>query len=528
MRTQPTEVAIAATLRNRVTAAIVAACCLLAMGVLAAPASASQTITAFQVTTTTTQAGGHPDLGMSFELAAPGAPEAARSVSVNTPEGVFGNPRAISRCSSIDFAFTQCPSSSQAGIITVYANYEGDPSKLLGTAPIYARETVGDETALFSFIAPTLNVPVSIPVAVRTASDYGLRFTVSELTQLAPLAAADLAFWGFPAESTHDAQRFPKGSPGNPAGCPGLADTTCIPKPVEAGITVQPMINNPSICTEDLLAVSIEVRTYQDPGDPSTASSTYPASTGCYKMTFKPVLLATPTTKEADSPAGLDVVMQAPQPLGKSTTPSPIKTAVLTLPDGLTVNPDAADGQTACPDALANFGSEAPAECPDNAKIGTFEVGSSALDGPLEGSIYIGEPKPGNQYRLFLVASGFGINAKVEGSVRPDPETGRVTFFIEDLPQVPFDEFDIHLFASDRGLMATPTHCSVYPVVARFFPWNDKLPDQSSNQIFSIESGPQRIALPWADPSFQPPPRRRYHQSDGGGVLGLLPTAGSR
>jgi hypothetical protein len=470
----------------------------------AAPAAASQAITAFEVTTTTTQAGGHPDLGMSFALDAPGAPEAARSVSVNTPEGVFGNPKAITRCSSIDFAFTQCPSSSQAGFITVYANYEGDPGKLLGTAPIYARETVGDETALFSFIAPTLNVPVSIPVAVRTGSDYGLRFTVTELTQLAPLAASDIVFWGFPAESTHDAQRFPKGSPGNPAGCPGLADTSCIPKPVSAGITVQPMINNPSICTQDPLPVSIEVRTYQDPGHVSTATSTYPVSTDCYKMTFKPVLLATPTTKEADSPAGLDVVMQAPQPLGQSTTPSPIQSAILTLPEGLTVNPDAADGQTACPDALANFGSEGPAQCPDNAKIGTFEVGSSALDGPLQGSIYIGAPKPGSQYRLFLIASGFGINAKVEGLVKPDPVTGRVTFHIEDLPQVPFDEFGVHLFASDRGLMATPTHCSIYPVVARFFPWNDKLPDQTSTQIFSIDSGPNGEPCPASIRPFNP------------------------
>ena len=32
----------------------------------------------------------------------------------------------------------------------------------------------GEETALFAFIVPTLNIPIDIPVTVRTESDYGL------------------------------------------------------------------------------------------------------------------------------------------------------------------------------------------------------------------------------------------------------------------------------------------------------------------------------------------------------------------
>ena len=43
-----------------------------------------------------------------------------------------------------------------------------------------------EETARFSFIVPTLDIPIAIPVAVRTAGDYGLRFTVSEISQLTP------------------------------------------------------------------------------------------------------------------------------------------------------------------------------------------------------------------------------------------------------------------------------------------------------------------------------------------------------
>jgi hypothetical protein len=477
---------------------------LLAVAAFASPASAGQGILDFEVTSTTTQAGGHPDLGLSFELESPGMPESARNVIVNAPEGVFGNPNAIPKCNSEDFGFQRCATASQAGIITVHANYAGEEKKLLGTAPVFNRETVGDETALFSFIVPILHIPVSIPVKVRTASDYGLRFTVSELTQLAPLAAADIEFWGFPGKDENNGDRFPRGELGNPAGCPEVADTSCFgstPSPVSA---LHPLINNPSVCTGELLPVSIQVETYQDPLNPTSSDSTYPETTGCFNMVFNPVLLATPTTKEADAPAGFDIEMKAPQPLGEATTPSPIKSGTLTLPEGLTINPDAADGQSSCSDALANFDTEGPAECPDNAKIGTFDIGSDALDESLTGSIYIGQPLPGDQYRFFLIADGFGIHAKLLGVFRPDPVTGRVTVFIEDLPQVPFETFDVHLFASDRGLLATPTHCRVYEVSANFLPWNDKLPDQTTNQFFSIDSGPGGSACPGEVRPFNP------------------------
>jgi hypothetical protein len=469
-----------------------------------APATASEAIDSFSVTSSTAQAGGHPDLGMSFSLHSPGSPEGAQNVIVNTPEGIFGNPNAIIQCTSADFALDQCPSAAQAGLITVYANYKGSPNRLMGTAPIYDLEPEGDQTARFAFIVPNLGIPVSIPVAVRTGADYGLRFTVSQLTQLAPLAAANLTFWGFPAAPGHDSDRFRRGAPGEPAGCPSLADASCSGAPIPAGLAVQPLINNPSICAGQPLVATLDVQTYQDPSARTHRGAAYPATTGCHDMTFGPVLQATATTGEADSASGLDITLRAPQPLGQANTPSSIKAAIVTLPEGFTVNPDAADGQGACADSQANFGNEQPAECPDRSKIGTFAVISSALEGPLSGAIYIGEPKPGDQYRLFMIADGFGIHAKFVGSLKPDPQTGRVTAYIEGLPQVPFEEFDLHLFASDRGLMATPTACTLYPVSARFFPWNTVLADVTSDQFFSISSGPGGSACPGQTRPFHP------------------------
>jgi hypothetical protein len=479
----------------------------LALGLaLAASAQAQEAVSSFSVTPSTAAAGAHPDIEMSFSLESPGAPESAQNVAVNTSEGVFGNPNATIRCTSADFSLDQCPSGSQIGLVTVHANSD---SELLGTAPIFNLGATETEPALFGLVIPTIDVPVLIPVAVRTGSDYGLRFTVSNLTQLAPLASADLIFWGFPANSSHDGDRFPKGSPGDPAGCPGNTGgpnggTGCIASPTAAAETVHPLTDNPSHCTGEPLSVSLDVTTYQDPDNPTRAEAAYPETTDCYNMVFKPVLQATPTSHETDSAAGLDIDLRSPQPLTEATTPSAIKQAILTLPEGLTINPDAADGQRACSDADANFGTESPAECPDNSKIGTFSVDSPALDGPLTGSIYIGQPLPEDQYRLFMAADGFGIHAKLVGAFRPDPVTGQVAVYLNDLPQVPFDDFQVHLFASDRGLMATPTACHVYPVEARFFPWNDVLPDQNSLQFFSLGEGPHGADCPGEVRPFHP------------------------
>jgi hypothetical protein len=471
---------------------------------LAAPALATEPIESFSSTLSTDKVGGHPDIVTEFSLAEPGVSEAARNITFNTPQGVFGNPKAIGRCTSLDFALDECPSISQAGLITLRARYKGDPNYLLGTAPIYDLDPGAEKPAVFAVVVPTLNIPIAIPVSVRTGSDYGLRFTVSNITQLTPLAEAKLTFWGFPALEVHDEERFPKGSPGSPAGCPGEEGTGCIEAATTAPIAIHPLTDNPTICTGEALPVTLDVQTYQDPENLSHAEVTYPPITECENETFKPVLFSAPTTKEADSASGLDISLRDPQELVFAATPSEIRSAIVTLPDGVTINPDAADGQLACSDSQLNLASEGPAACPDSAKIGTVAIHSIALEGTLEGSIYIGEPKPGEQYRLFIVADGFGLHMKLVGTFRPDPQTGQVSAHFEDLPQAPFDKFDIHLFASDRGLVATPTRCGVYNTEANFYPWNSLLPPVESNQIFTIESGPHGSLCPGQVRPFNP------------------------
>ena len=93
---------------------------------------------------------------------------------------MFGNPGGILKCKSSEFVLSECSPDSQVGIITIYANYNSDSNYLLGTAPVYNMERVSeDEAARLEFVAPTVDVPISIPVSVRSESDYGLRMTVA-------------------------------------------------------------------------------------------------------------------------------------------------------------------------------------------------------------------------------------------------------------------------------------------------------------------------------------------------------------
>jgi hypothetical protein len=103
-----------------------------------------------------------------------------------------------------------------------------------------------------------------------------------------------------------------------------------------------------------------------------------------------------------------------------------------------------------------------------------------------------------------MLFDGFGIHAKLAPKIFPDPQTGQLSISVTDLPQVPFEEFNLHLFASDRGLIATPTHCTIYQTAAEFIPWNDQVAPQTSSPNVSITAGPNGRECPGQTRPFNP------------------------
>ena len=319
----------------------------------------------------------------------------------NAPEGVFGNPNAITQCTSLGLRArpvpAELPGRADHGLRQLQrqsqlpARHGADLSTSIPGA---------NETALLRLHRADARTSRSRSRSrCAPASDYGLRFTVSEHHPAHAARRRRPDLLGLPrrSEST-TSERFPKGTPGNPAGCPGWRDTSCI---VEH--RSRPSLPDPSA---DRQPDDLHRRAAGQRGSPSRPTRT-PATSTSAKSTYpadRPAARTRPstrsstrdlTTNETDSRLGLEPRAQrAAVPRLSPPSPSQLRTAIVTLPraDDQPRRRRRADRLHAT--RRPNFGTEAPADCPDNSKIGTFRSDTPALDGPLVGSIYIGEPSP--------------------------------------------------------------------------------------------------------------------------------------
>ncbi|HKN45131.1 MAG TPA: hypothetical protein VJW23_14555, partial [Propionibacteriaceae bacterium] len=201
----------------------------------------------------------------------------------------------------------------------------------------------------------------------------------------------------------------------------------------------------------------------------------------------------------------MDVSIKVPQ-LASPDVPAPseIKQQRVTLPEGFSINPNAADGKVVCTDEQGAFGTTEEAHCPEQSKVGTAVLDSSTLPSPITGAIYLGESLPSDKYRLFLTADGYGTHVKLAGSVTPDPKSGQISVEFVNLPQSPFSEFNLHFFGSERGLLATPTSCGTFQVHSEFVPWDEALGILRTTSYFSLSSGPEGSSCPGPERLFNP------------------------
>jgi hypothetical protein len=489
---------------------LVAALFALAMSVLgSSTAEAGSPVTEFFVKPSTTQAGGHPDIRTVFvvenhdqqaDQLPPGdcQCEDPKDVSVHLPAGVIGVPDSMPKCTDAEFGSTACSPDSQIGLLQVGVGsepFEGPEAPFLGKIGVYNLVPHPGQAALFGANVSLINAPIYFVFTPRTGGDYGLdERTVNIAHPVVAVHWADLVIWGVPADPSHQEDRHPKG-------CNTFTGERCHPGAV-ATVPLRPFTLNPTSCGEQLTA-SIDVVAY-DRGV-THASAPYPSTTGCDQLSFNPSLFAEPTATATDTASGAEIDLRVPQDLSPSApSASEIRNTQITFPEGFSINANGADGKEACTDAQARFGTEAEAQCPEAAKIGSLTISTATLPGPLHGFLYLGEPKAGERYRLVLVADGFNVHVKLPGTAIPDPDTGQLTVVFKDLPQFPFSDFNLHLFGAERGSLATPTRCGTYPVNSSFTPWDSLLTDQASVQFFNISSGPEGSPCPSGARPFAP------------------------
>ncbi len=416
--------------------------------------------------TTTTTENGNPQSSPSANV---------RDLTTDLPAGLVGDPTATSRCDSAEFLFNQCSGAAQVGVIQLHGALWGT-----GEIPVYNITPPKGVTARFGFLGVT-NVPVFFDASVRTGGDYGVSAGSLRVPQLSAVEGLTLTMWGVPADQSHDPLRHC--ADGNPLGC-------------SSGLPRRPFLTNPTSCLGQRTATT-RADSWSGIGDFVTAQTTMPAITGCDRPPFTPSFGAQPTSSSADSPTGLHVNLEVPQndnPDGFAA--AHLKKAVVTLPEGVSVNPSSAGGLAACSPAQIDLSGPGAATCPDASKVGTVEVDTPLLEHPLPGAVYIASPHDnpfGSLLAIYIAVNDpiAGVIVKLAGEVHPDPQTGQLTTTFKENPQLPFEDFELNFVAGPRAALTTPPMCGEYETTTDLTPWTTpEEEDAHPFDRFQIGSGP--------------------------------------
>jgi hypothetical protein len=445
-----------------------------ALALWAQPAGAAEfdkyALESVSASLSSSQAGAHADFTNTFQLAEKeNNPYAlTRDVEFHLPPGLIGNPQGVPRCSVVQFGNrpieSQCPVGSQIGVSNIAV---GDPLHTVLTEPLYNMTPPGGNVvARFGFYAGLY--PAFVDVRVDP-TDYSLVASVEGAPSAAKLLGGETTIWGVPAAPIHDGLRL----------TPVEAREHTLPKEGRsAGLPETPFLSNPTDCSLQRQLI-VTARSYQLPDQPSTMSAPFPQITGCSKLTFEPIFKAIPTNPEAAAPTGIDATLTIPQdetPQGYAT--STLKSATVTLPQGMTVNSAAGDGLGACSAEEVGYGKNEPSHCPGAAKIGSAEIEVPALEHTLHGAVYQRTPEGEELFRFWLVSDELGVHLKLPAEIHADPLTGQLTTVFAGIaslggnPQVPVKELRLHIFGGPRAPLATPSSCGTYQTHYSFSPWS--------------------------------------------------------
>jgi hypothetical protein len=396
---------------------------------------------------------------------------------------------------------------SQVGLITIYADYEGDPSHLMGTEPVYLLEPTAEEPARLGFAFPIVEAPVEIPVRLRTGSDYGLDLALQELPPSAPVTSAELSLWGIPGGVSHDTSRPLPGE------CAGVTAANCFTPPRPPGARPLPFLTNPTRCGVPL-QVMLALSTYEQPDVIVTSAGSMATNTGCNKLPFGPALQVALTSAETSSASGIGLDLRLPGADGVDVLePAAVRWLGLKLPPGFSVDSAAAAALGVCTDAEFGLGTDEPAACPAASRVGTISLEVAGFDAPLEGEAFFGTALS-DAYRILLDASGSGERVKLGVLLEPEFEGLPPILEFSELPQIPIRDLKLSIEAG-AGLLVTPPACGTHLAEGAIESWASGAFVISSHPL-TLSSGPDEASCsgpptgsapsPPTSPAPTPPP----------------------
>jgi hypothetical protein len=438
-----------------------------------------------------------------------------KTVELTLPRGMIGNPEATPKCDPADFAArgatgvsTGCPADTQVGTVNIQVQFLGEfggGDGPLSRVAIYNLEPPKGVAADFAFNGGGY-VQAHIYAEPDPAQDYAIKTVTPNISSFETVRGAEVTFWGVPGDPAHDKFRnYPKET----------EDEKVIGAPWGSA-PIRPLLTNPTDCGVANGGSRIRMDSYGDPGN-FTPLTEWPDPlnvAGCDdpRFRFEPELTLSPTDAHAGAPTGLNVHLEVPQRDdvavdakelyaeegdAKGIATPPMKRAVVSLPEGMTLSPSAAQGLGSCSPEQIGLGTNSPVRCPDNSQYGTLTVHTPILPAgnPPKGFIYIakqGDNPFHNFLAIYLVVEEpeRGILIKIPGRIDLDPATGRITTTFDDLPQFPVSDMEMTFKGGVRAGLVNPSTCGEKTISAEFFSWQDPTTPHTVTDHYDVTQKP--------------------------------------
>jgi len=443
----------------------------------------------------------------------------SKDVFGKLPPGLLGNPSPVPKCSLGTFLTSpaveeenECPQQTAVGVAMVTIQDTHAAGRLIFPETIYNLEPYAGEPARFGFSIPIAGVYITLDTSVRSGpgEDYGVTISSPNIPQTAGLDEVQLIFWGVPGSPAHNSAR------GEQCILEGYLSShkPCVPSEAQYPPSLLTM---PTSCDGPLQS-SLETDSWTDRGTFLQVPTAEPLQSlkGCNRLPFSPIVSAEATTDRASAPSGLDFNLDFKDEgltSAEGLAQSQLKETVVTLPEGLTINPSAGVGLGGCTPAdyaRETVNSPAGAGCPNDSKLGTVEIETPLLTQKIHGSIFIAQPYE-NPFKslvaLYVVAKEpeTGILIKLPGKVTPNPLTGQLMTTFENNPQLAFNHFNFHFREGQQAPLISPPICGTYTTNAVLTPWSEPLAPVTETSSFSITKGYDGGACPSGGvPPFKP------------------------
>jgi hypothetical protein len=324
--------------------------------------------------------------------------------SVTLPAGLSTALGTVHPCPEPVAASGECPAASRVGSVRAVAGSGQSLAALSGSAYL---------------AGPYKRAPFSLVMALRAA------IGPFDLGTVAFRAAAQID--GRTGRVTMSADHLPD----------VIEGVAVRFRTIEFNLDRPGLVRNPTSCTPHTVDATIEAQ-----GGGSVAlASPFPV-TGCKKLGFRPrIRMALTDGRRLRKHAGVGLRVSAHLRRADTT----LRSLELSLPPAIGLDISKLKEICSRRDAAEGL-------CPEDSRVGTSSVRTALLDRPLQGSVYVVQPKGNGQPDLSVSLATTGIRLSLGGTTVNDH--GRFVTKLAGLPDMPLSDFTMRLGSGSNSLLS--------------------------------------------------------------------------